>query len=93
MKELRTRNIKRTEKVKIKVNGHEIVAYRGETVLAALMASGYKKLKKSFVKGEIRGPLCGMGVCYECQVTINGIPNLRSCMIEVEDQMEIQTDE
>ena len=93
MKELRTRNIKRTEKVKIKVNGHEIVAYRGETVLAALMASGYKKLKKSFVKGDIRGPLCGMGVCYECQVAINGIPNMRSCMIEVEDQMEILTDE
>jgi predicted molibdopterin-dependent oxidoreductase YjgC len=93
MRNLRTKNIRRTPKVQIKVNGHEIDAYRGETVLAALVASGYKKLKKSHVTGELRGPLCGMGVCYECQVMIDGIPNLRSCMIEVEDKMEIRTGE
>jgi len=93
MRDLRTEHIKRTRKVKIKVNGKIIDAYRGETILAALVASGFKKLRKSHVIGEFRGPLCGMGVCYECQVMINGVPNLRSCMIEVEDKMEIRTDE
>lgn len=93
MRNLRTENINRTRKVKIKVDGIEIDAYRGETVLAALVASGYKKLKRSQVTGEYRGPLCGMGVCYECQVMINGIPNLRSCMIEVEDNMDIRLHE
>lgn len=93
MRNLRTEHIKRTQKVKIKVNGKKIDAYRGETILAALVAAGFKKLKKSHVIGESRGPLCGMGVCYECQVMINGIPNLRACMIEVEDKMEIRTHE
>ena len=92
MDKLRTANIKRTGKVTIRVNGKDIEAYRGETILAALLASGYHKLKKSHVIGQTRGPLCGMGVCFECLVSVDGIPNLRSCMIEVEDGMEILTD-
>ena len=93
MRDLRTKHINRTQKVKLTVNGKIIDAYRGETIMAALVASGFKKLKKSHVIGEFRGPLCGMGVCYECQVMINGTPNLRSCMIEVEDNMDIRTSE
>jgi predicted molibdopterin-dependent oxidoreductase YjgC len=93
MRNLRTKDINRTRKVKIRVNGHEIDAFMGETVLAALVAAGYKRLKKSHVKGEFRGPLCGMGVCYECQVMIDGIPNRRSCMVEVKENMEIRIDE
>jgi NADH dehydrogenase/NADH:ubiquinone oxidoreductase subunit G len=45
------------------------------------------------VAGEARGPFCGMGVCYECLVTVNGVPKQRSCMTEVEDNMEIQIHE
>ena len=79
--------------IKIKVNGIEIPAYRGDAVLAPLVAAGYKVLKKSHRLKENRGPLCGMGVCYECQVTINGIANQRACMTEVEDQMVVSIDE
>ena len=93
MEDLRIGTIKRKEKVKLLVNGKEIPAYKGETILAALMASGYKKLKRSPLKKESRGALCGMGVCFECMVTVNGIPNIRSCMTEVENNMEIGTDE
>ncbi|MCP4220932.1 MAG: (2Fe-2S)-binding protein [bacterium] len=75
------------------VNGKKVPAYKGEILLPALMAAGYKKLKKNPVSGEHRGALCGMGVCFECTVTLNGIPNTRSCMTEVEDNMEIIIDE
>ncbi len=92
MDDLRIGNINRKEKVKLLVNGKEVTAFKGETLLAALMASGYKSLKKSPVNGEPRGALCGMGVCFECIVTVNGIPNTRSCMTEVENNMEITID-
>jgi len=90
MENLRIDSIKRKEKIKLLVNGKEITAYKGETVLAALIASGYKSLKQNPVSQDPRGALCGMGVCFECTVTIDGIPNVRSCMTEAQDMMEIE---
>ncbi len=90
MEDLRIASIKRKKRVKLTVNGKQIDAYVGETVLAALIAAGYKTLQKNPVNQEPRGALCGMGVCFECTVTINGVPNLRSCMTEVQDGMEIE---
>jgi predicted molibdopterin-dependent oxidoreductase YjgC len=88
---LRITSITRRPAIRIRVNGRLIEATPGETVLAALTAAGFRVLKKSNVRGEARGAFCGMGVCYECLVTINGAPKQRSCMTEVEDNMEIQT--
>jgi len=82
-----------SSEINIKVNGQAATAHRGDTVLAFLVAGGHKTLKKSRQLGEPRGPLCGMGVCYECQVSINGEPNQRACMTQVEDGMVILTDE
>jgi sarcosine oxidase subunit alpha len=93
MENLRISSIERNECVTIVVNGREIEAYEGETVLAALQASGFKALNKSKKLGDPRGALCGMGVCYGCLVSINGVQNQRSCMVEVEDKMEIIIDE
>lgn len=92
MEDLRIGTIKRNEKVTIFVNGKETVAYKGETALAALLAAGYKVLRKS-KNAEGRCAFCGMGVCYDCLVSINGVQNQRSCMIEVEENMEIGIDE
>ncbi|MFH2107200.1 MAG: (2Fe-2S)-binding protein [Chrysiogenia bacterium] len=89
--DLRVTSITRRPAIRIQVNGRSIEATPGETVMAALTAVGLRVLKKSNVRGEARGPFCGMGVCYECLVTINGVPKQRSCMTEVEDNMEIQT--
>ena len=80
-------------RVDITINGETYSAYEGDTVLAALVASGHKSLRHSRKIGEPRGPLCGMGVCYECLVTINNRPNQRACMTEVEDRMEVHTGE
>jgi sarcosine oxidase subunit alpha len=93
MEDLRIDSIKRKHKIKITVNSKEIEAYEGETVLAVLIASGYKILKTNPVSHESRGALCGMGVCFECTVTINGIPNTRACMTEVQEGMIIETND
>jgi predicted molibdopterin-dependent oxidoreductase YjgC len=91
--DLRIAGIDRREAIFIRVNGRGVVAVPGETVLAALTAAGFKVLKKSNVRGEARGPFCGMGVCYECLVTIDGVPKQRSCMVEVAENMEITVHE
>lgn len=87
---LRVAAIERRPAIRIRVNGRLFEATPGETVLAALTAAGFRILKKSNVRGEARGAFCGMGVCYECLVTINGVPKRRSCMTEIADNMEIQ---
>ena len=80
-------------RVGIKVNGRPLLAREGETVHGALLAGGIRSLRRSRKKGEKRGGLCGMGVCCECLVTIDGEPDRRACMTLVEERMEVETDE
>ncbi len=91
-KDLRISSFTRGEKINLKVDGKPVVAYDGETVHAALTAAGIRSLKKS-ESNQPRGVFCGMGICYECLVTINQIPDQRACMTLAEDQMEINTHE
>jgi len=92
MENLRIPSLSRGAEIRILINGREVAAYEGETVLAALIASGVRTLRRSHFHGEGRGLLCGMGVCYECRVSINGQAGRRACMTEVEDRMEIGID-
>lgn len=77
--------------LKIYINGKATQVEPGITVLAALISQGLVALKTSRQIREPRGAVCGMGVCYECRVEINGSPNVRACMSAVEDEMEIRT--
>ncbi len=45
------------------------------------------------VTGEKRAPLCGMGTCFECRVTIDGKQHQRGCQIACSEGMEIRCDE
>jgi predicted molibdopterin-dependent oxidoreductase YjgC len=62
----------------------------GTTVAAALFNLGIAAFRRS-VSGEPRGPVCGMGVCFECRVTIDSRPHQRACLIAVADGMHIRT--
>ena len=55
---------------------------------AALTAAGIKGLRRTR-SGEARGVFCGMGVCYECLVTVDGRPGQRACMTRVRDGMSV----
>ncbi len=92
MVDLRIASVVRGNKVTIFVNGRACPAFEGESVHAALLAAGYHQLRKTVKTGQPRGIFCGMGVCYDCLVTIDGMPNRRACMALVEDRMEIRID-
>jgi len=64
----------------------------GTSVAAAILNAGVKGFRTS-VTGESRGPVCGMGVCFECRVTIDGVGHQRSCNIIAADGMEVVTGE
>jgi D-hydroxyproline dehydrogenase subunit gamma len=65
--------------IALTVNGLLLVVPPGTTVAAAVAMTG--AATRTSVSGELRGPLCGMGICFECRVTIDGVPHQRSCQI------------
>lgn len=62
----------------------------GTTVAAAVLNAGETAFRTS-VNGQKRGPLCGMGICFECRLTINGERHRRSCTLLAEEGMEVVT--
>ncbi len=73
------------------VNGQPAIAHQGETIHAALISAGYRQLRQSKTR-QPRGVFCGMGVCYECLVTIDNGPRKQACVTIVEEGMEVQID-
>jgi sarcosine oxidase subunit alpha len=71
------------------INGREVTAYEGETVGAVLAAMGQRALRSSEKFGDPRGLFCGMGICQECRVTVDGTPNVRACMTLVASGMRV----
>jgi sarcosine oxidase subunit alpha len=78
--------------LKITVNGKPVEVPNGTMVSAAVARAGVTAFRRS-VTGEPRGPLCGMGICFECRVTVDGRPHVRSCQLLCLPGMEVRTDE
>ena len=78
------------ETISIIFEGKNLDVEIGQTVAAALLVSGNMVFRSSVVSGEPRAPYCMMGVCFECLIEIDGIPNQRACMIPVREAMEIK---
>jgi len=72
----------------ISIDGVPMVVPRGITVAAAMMNADLP-IRRS-VTDEPRAALCGMGICQECRVAIDGRPYQRACMIRVEAGMSIE---
>jgi len=85
------RAIDRGQPFQIQVDGQPVLAYAGETIAAALFANGKRILRRTSKRHEPRSIYCGIGVCYDCLVTVNGVPNQRACMIPVEPGIEVKT--
>jgi len=81
------------ETVSLTINGRKISVAAGTPVaVAALLAGPTAALRRS-AHGGARGPLCGMGICYECRVTIDGVSQTKSCQTPCRDGMVVVTDE
>ncbi len=65
------------------------MAYEGETVAAVLIAEEGLATRQT-ASGAARGIYCGMGVCFECLVVVDGVPNTRACMTFVADRMRVE---
>ena len=83
--------LEETEMVTITVDGEPMQARAGEMIAAALTASGKPYFRKTVKKHEPRSIYCGIGRCTDCVMTVNGIPNIRTCVTPVEDGMVIET--
>lgn len=70
--------------------GEPVQAIEGQMLATALMASGVTVFRSTPVSGAQRGPLCLMGVCFECLVEIDGRPNQQACMVAVRAGMQVR---
>jgi predicted molibdopterin-dependent oxidoreductase YjgC len=77
--------------VTVFVDGRQVTAFAGESVAAVLLALGTRAFRHTAKRGEPRGMFCGIGVCYECLVTVDEEPNVRACVTEVAPGMVIET--
>ena len=76
--------------VTVTIEGQPVEVPAGETVAAAVLASGIGYTRTTPVSGSPRAPFCLMGVCYECLMTIDGQPNQRACKEYVAEGMTIE---
>lgn len=76
--------------VAVSIDGELHRARAGISVAAALLNAGVWSFRHS-VNGDERGPLCGMGICHECRVTIDGVAHRRACLVPLADGMDVRT--
>jgi sarcosine oxidase subunit alpha len=75
--------------IKIFVNNQKLEVLEGETLAAALWANGLIAVGHNPGAEFQRGMYCGIGHCYECRVTVDGIEDVRSCLIPVREGMQV----
>jgi len=78
-----------SNQVTVTVNHTPVVVPVGTSVAVAVALAG--QACRTSVSGEPRGPLCGMGICFECRVAIDGKPHCRSCQVLCQQGMEVNT--
>ncbi|MFD3311381.1 (2Fe-2S)-binding protein [Streptomyces sp. NPDC058656] len=74
-------------------DGREIAVLPGQTVAAALWSAGITSWRTTRGSGEPRGVFCGIGVCFDCLVSVNGRVNQRACLVPAEAGDVIRTQE
>ena len=77
--------------VTIQIDGCPVVAEAGESVAAVLLRQAEGWSRTTPVSQSPRAPYCMMGVCFECLVTIDGVPGRQGCLVRVRDGMSISS--
>ncbi len=84
-------NVERGRAIQLRVDGQLIPAYEGETVAAALLAAGRRTFRQRVPGGDPRGIFCGIGMCFDCLVTVDSTQIVRACVTPVREGMQITT--
>jgi aerobic-type carbon monoxide dehydrogenase small subunit (CoxS/CutS family) len=72
-------------------NGVPFKGIVGQSIAAALMAEGVRELRKTRFGKEPRLIFCGIGICFDCVVVVNGVANQRACLVEITDGAKIES--
>jgi sarcosine oxidase subunit alpha len=76
--------------ITLSINGRDVQVPEGVSVAAAIAIAGAPFRRA--LSGERRAPLCGMGVCFECRATVDGVAQQRTCLIPAAAGMKVHTD-
>ena len=79
-------------RIDITVNGAVWSVPADCTIAAAFTEQGQAAWRRTR-RGRPRGLNCGIGVCFDCLVTVNGMPGIRACLAEVRPGDVISTEE
>ena len=91
--QLREGAVQRGEPIDLVVDDEVIPAYDGETIAVALTAAGRRVFRHAPRTGAPRGVFCGIGACFECLVTVEGMGRVRGCMVTVRPGMKVSLKE
>jgi predicted molibdopterin-dependent oxidoreductase YjgC len=80
--------LERGTPVSFTLDGRTVAAYEGESVGGVLLAEGHVATRTT-QSGKPRGIYCGMGVCFDCLVVVDGVPNTRACVTWVREGMVV----
>ncbi|MFH1101027.1 MAG: FAD-dependent oxidoreductase [Methanobacteriota archaeon] len=83
----------RKKKIPFFFNEKKTVAYEGESIAAALHADGVRTLSHSLRYDRPRGFFCGIGKCSSCFMTVDDVPNIRTCIVPVRENMRVREQE
>jgi aerobic-type carbon monoxide dehydrogenase small subunit (CoxS/CutS family) len=78
------------EEIKLHIDGRPVVIESGTSVATAIALAGSTGTRRS-VSGMLRAPLCGMGICQECRVTIDGVEHCLACQTLCAPGMRVTT--
>ncbi|XVX21880.1 (2Fe-2S)-binding protein [Actinomycetota bacterium] len=74
-------------------DGRDVPFVVGQTVAAALIADGTLAWRRTRHTGRPRGAFCGIGVCFDCLVVVDGRPNERACLVPAAAGLSVLTQE
>jgi predicted molibdopterin-dependent oxidoreductase YjgC len=77
--------------VQITIDGERLEVPAGITLAGALLLLRKQIFRTTPLQGKPRSQFCGMGLCYDCVVELNGQANVRACQVWVEDDMQVCT--
>jgi aerobic-type carbon monoxide dehydrogenase small subunit (CoxS/CutS family) len=78
-------------KITFTFNGREVSCEAGQSIAAALIADGKRALRSTRFGDKPRSIFCGIGVCFDCVVVIDGVANQRSCVIAAKQGMKVES--
>lgn len=73
-------------------NGQDMIGYDGDTIAAALVDNGIMKFSQSVIHDRPRGFYCAIGNCGSCNMTVNDIKDVKTCMTLLEEGMKVENE-